>query len=112
MVERTISSGFVSRPRMRDMFQLRCEAEIRSIGQSSRAGLLESAPYALGNLAGKQGRNGISDLAVTFRPGPAEKVIVWKCLYPRCLAQRKASTLRRIVVDVVVAVFRDVARDF
>jgi hypothetical protein len=50
-------------------------------------------------------------LAVLFSPGSTEQVVVRERLQARGLPNRQASTLRRIEVYVVVAIFADVARD-
>ena len=57
------------------------------------------------NLVCQQGRNRIADLMVLLCAWPFKEIVVGKCLKSRCFANRKASALYRIVVDIVVAVF-------
>ena len=59
-------------------------------------------------LRGEERRNGIADLVVLFRLIPFKEVVVWEGLESRRLADGQRSTLRRIVMNVVVAVFGDV----
>jgi len=105
-MDRTASSGPVFRPEIFPMFQLRRALSIWSIRHKSRTA--ENAEDGLRNLGRKQGRNGISDLCVLCSTGPHKQVIVRKCLNPSCLPDRQAPALRRVWMNVVMAVLRNV----
>ena len=59
----------------------------------------------------QQRRYSVSDLAVLMSARPAEIVVVRKCLQPSRFADSEATALRLIVVDEVMSVLCNVARN-
>lgn len=55
--------------------------------------------------------DGVSYLDVLLRARSPEEVVVWKCLEPSSLTDRQTATLRRVWMDEVVAVFRNMTGD-
>ena len=65
----------------------------------------------LRKLVSKERWHGIADLGVLLRAIAREEVVVRERLQSGGLPDREASALGRVVVDVVVAILRDVRND-
>ena len=59
----------------------------------------------------QQRRHSVSDLAVLMRARPTKIVVIRKCLQPRRFADSKTAALRFVVVDKVMTVLCEVARN-
>src|SRR5580704_12137774 len=81
--------------------------------ESVHSGLQPSPPEyrgdTAGNLSGKKWRDRISHLCVLGCSRTAEKIVVRKRLNSGRLTHRQASALRSVIVNIVVAIFGDVA---
>src|SRR5262245_49368031 len=71
----------------------------------------QNGQHALCNSICDQRRDSVTDLMVLCRARAFKKVVVRKCLCPSRLPDGEASALCRIVMNVVVAVLRDVGSD-
>lgn len=60
------------------------------------------------DLPSEERRYRITDLLVLQRSRTAEEVVIWEGLETGSLADRQASALGRIVVNIVVSILRDV----
>ena len=65
----------------------------------------------MSDLLGKQWWHRVADLSILRGARTAEEVVVGKCLDARSFAYGQAATLRRVIVDIVMAVLRDMASD-
>ena len=65
--------------------------------------------YDFSNLTGKQRRHCIPYLLILLRTVSFKKVIVWKALEPRSLADGQTSALQRIVMDEIVPVLSNMS---
>ena len=93
--------------RIRDMFHVRRSGVIVSMNHPCP--LPQQVSYSFSDLIRQERRNGIADLPELVSLTPLKEKIVRECLQSRCLPDGKASALRRVIMDVVVSVFPDVA---
>ena len=70
---------------------------------------MEDAINDICDLSRQQGRYGVTDLGVLGGSGPFEEVVVREGLNPGSFPDRQAATLGRVVVNVIVSIFGDVA---
>lgn len=102
----------VSRPFMRDMFQLRFSRVSRSMTRlASEAVDLEHVPHDLCDTLRKERGHGVTDLDVLLRARAAEEIVVWKRLKACALAHRETSALGRVGMNEAMPVLGNVARD-
>src|SRR5260221_459781 len=72
------------------------------------AGRVEDVEDDPRDLLRQEWRDGVPDLPVLRGPRPAKIVVVREGLDARGFAHRHAATLCRVVMEVVVTIFRDV----
>ena len=84
------------------------KAKLPRNGSFAALNLREEFPYDLRNLSGEQRWDGVAHLVILLSAWPFEKVVVRERLQARSFPDREASTLSGVVVDIVMAVLRDV----
>lgn len=111
-IDRTCTSGLVSRALMRDMFQLRRAGVILSaIAFSCVNRATQDRVDRLRDLIGEERRDSVPNLPVLLGSGTLEEIVIRESLKASGLSHCQAPALRRVGVDEVVTVFGDVADD-
>lgn len=75
------------------------------------SGMIEQFSNNFGDLVRKKGWNCVADLVVLLGARALEEIVIRKGLEAGGFADGKAATLRRIGVNIVVAVLRNVRND-
>lgn len=70
---------------------------------------VQNAAHDFGEFSGQQGGNGIPDLGVLFGAVASKEIVVWKGLQTRSFPDSETPALRRVVMNVIVAILGNVS---